>query len=90
MYEWNERWGCLRGDRLAWYSSKEGGARGKIELRGASIGTDDFGAHQAFTITIVNYTEDGKQGRPIYMQALSLRERLAWTHALERAAGAGS
>lgn len=83
--EWSVQWVCLRGDQLAWYASKEGGARGRLGLRGAIISTDDFGLHQAFTITISGY--DDKGGKPIYFSATSLREWLAWTAALERAAG---
>jgi hypothetical protein len=86
-YEWHQQWYALRGDRLANYASKEGGLQGIVELRGATISTDDFGAHQAFTITI-----SGCEGlsKPLYLAAPSLYERLAWTAALRRAAGAGA
>lgn len=87
LHEWNVRWLCVHGERLAWYNGKDGGLRGKVNLRGAVIGTDDFGAHQAFTITISKY--DGRDGKPIYLSARSLREQLAWTAALKRAASLG-
>ena len=88
QHEWATRWFCLRGEVLAWYDSKEGGARGRIGLRGAIIGTDDFGAHQAFTIIISRY--DGKESPPIYLSTTSLREQMAWTRALERGASSSA
>jgi hypothetical protein len=78
--EWTHRWFALRADELAWFDSRAGGARGKTTVRGATIGCDDFGTHQAFTISVA------VDGTTLLLAAPSLREKGAWQHALRRAA----
>ena len=52
---------------------------GSLSLRGATICTDDFATGQAFSIIIESPTR-GKDG-PLFLSALSLRDRDAWTAA---------
>ena len=77
--QWRRRWFALKDDTLYWAHSSTEAPHGSLSLRGATICTDDFATGQAYSIIIESPTR-GKDG-PLFLSALSLRDRDAWTAA---------